>query len=298
MITILGSINVDFTGKVERFPLPGQTVSGSVLDQSPGGKGANQALAAARAGASVRLVGAVGPDTSAQTALTLLREAGVDLSGVSTSGDHTGTALILVNRDGENQISVFPGANADVGLSHAEKAIGASSPGDFMLLQQEIPMATCRLALELARQKGLVTIFNPAPFTGESVTLARTADYVIANEGEFEQLLPGAHSLGSRLDRWAAEMDNTLIVTLGSKGAVLQSRAERSEFKAPRVQVVSTVGAGDTFCGYFAASLDRGQSPVEAVEHAIRAASMACQADGAQSAMPWVSDIKPLGATF
>lgn len=296
MITVLGSINVDFTGKVAEFPAPGQTITGSELEQSSGGKGANQALAGARAGAMVRLVGAVGPDASAEAALTLLDKAGVDLSHVSVGTAHTGTALILVNRSGENQISVFAGANAEVGPLHAQMAVDGSSPGSLLLLQQEIPMATCRLGLELARQKGLITIFNPAPFTDDSAALARDADYVIANEGEFEQLLPGVGSLGARLERWATEMDNVLVVTLGSKGAVLQSKEGRVDFEAPNVQVVSTVGAGDTFCGYFAAALDSGRSPAEAVAHAIIAASAACRADGAQSAMPWASDLKALGA--
>ncbi|TIU66981.1 MAG: ribokinase, partial [Mesorhizobium sp.] len=173
----------------------GETVRGSGFTTAPGGKGANQALAAARAGAKVHMVGAVGKDNFAAEALALLREGKIDLSGVGETFASTGTALIMVADDGENVIAVVPGANDSVVTGDLSKAF--MKKGDVVLLQQEIPLQTVDAALDAARAAGAVTVLNTAPFRGEAAALLGKADYVVANETEFD-LYGEALSLSGR----------------------------------------------------------------------------------------------------
>jgi ribokinase len=180
LVTIIGSINLDLIATVDRLPEPGETVSGDGFVTAPGGKGANQALAAARAGAPVRMIGAVGRDAFAPQALALLKEGGVDLSGVAETDRPTGVALILVDGEGENVIAVTAGANAAV---TPELVAGVSlGRGEHVLLQGEIPAASVRAALEAARAARAVTLLNTAPFKPETAALVPLADVVVANE--------------------------------------------------------------------------------------------------------------------
>jgi ribokinase len=185
VITVIGSINLDLIAGVRRLPAPGETVTGSGFRTSPGGKGANQALAAVRAGARVRLIGAVGRDAFAAEALTFLKREGIDLSGVRETELRTGTALILVDREGENMIAVAAGANSAV-TPDALRGLSLSA-GDHVLLQQEIPLETVAAALEAAREAGAVSLLNVAPFREEAAGILELADYLIANEIEFDR---------------------------------------------------------------------------------------------------------------
>ncbi|MDP3899023.1 MAG: PfkB family carbohydrate kinase, partial [Mesorhizobium sp.] len=170
MITVIGSINLDLIAAVERLPAPGETVPGSRFQTAAGGKGANQALAARRAGSAVRMVGAVGRDAFAPQALELLTDGGVELSLVAESSEPTGTALILVDANGENMIAVVPGANGTV--DRARLAELSFVAGDHVLLQQEIPLDTVDAALTAVREAGGISILNIAPFRAESVGFA------------------------------------------------------------------------------------------------------------------------------
>lgn len=287
MVIVLGSTNLDQIGTVSRLPQPGETVSGRDFSMAPGGKGANQALAARRAGAAVAHHSAVGNDAFAGLALELLKQDGVDLSGVATADTHTGIAMILVDTEGENVIAVLPGANATVGAAQVERALAGRGPGDILMLQQEIPMETNRLALEQARRQGVTTILNIAPFVPETATLAHLASILIANESEFALL---AGDFGDRLEhtmaRLAAERGQTIIVTLGADGARIASDDKLISVPSWPVEVIDTVGAGDTFCGYLAASLEAGADLESSARRAAKAASIACTLPGAQPAIP------------
>lgn len=293
MITVIGSINLDLVATVAILPKPGETVPGDGFRTTPGGKGANQALAARRAGAEVHLVGAVGDDAFAEEALECLREGRVDLSGVRESHATTGTATILVGGDGENMIAVVPGANGtlvpgDVKNVHLEK-------GGHLLLQHEIPMRTVEAALKEAKAVGAISILNTAPFREEAAGFLRLADYVVANEYEFDSYarLSGIEG-GDReaaMRRMADETGSTIIVTLGAEGVVAAVQGGMLRAKGLKIEPVDTVGAGDTFCGYLAAALSDGLKLEDALRRAAVAGSLACLKPGAQSSIPHAKDV-------
>ncbi|TIM28289.1 MAG: ribokinase [Mesorhizobium sp.] len=294
MIIVVGSINLDLIANVDRLPAPGETVRGSGFSTAPGGKGANQALAAARAGAKVRMVGAVGKDNFANEALALLRDGKIDLSGVGETFASTGTALIMVADDGENIIAVVPGANDSVVTGDLSKAF--MKKGDVVLLQQEIPLQTVDAALDAARAAGAVTVLNTAPFRAEAAALLGKADYVVANETEFdlygEALSLSGRDRPARMRDFAGTTGRTIVVTLGGDGVLAATPADLLMVPALNVTPVDTVGAGDTFCGYFAAGLSSGLPLDQALARAAAAASLACLKPGAQPAIPLAKDVE------
>ncbi|WP_323015473.1 ribokinase [Devosia sp.] len=297
MITVFGSTNLDQVGTVSRLPKPGETVSGGTFSMAAGGKGANQALAARRAGAQVRHISAVGNDPFAELALELLRRDGVDLSGLRVVDRPTGIAMIFVDEDGENVIAVLPGANGTVSPEDAEAQLGTAR-GGVLLTQQEIPQAATERALELARRQGMISILNTAPFLDSTAALAPKADILIANETEFELLSGrGLAELDPAMADWARRHGQTVIVTLGKDGARAVTRqGEAISVAALPVKPVDTVGAGDTFCGYLAAGLDAGLGLEAAMRRAAVAGSLACLNPGAQPAIPLAEAVdKALG---
>ena len=295
MITVFGSINMDLIASTERLPKPGETVAGTGFSTAAGGKGANQALAARRAGADVRMAGAVGTDTFAEAAVALLRDAGTDLSAVATVDGPTGTALILVGGDGENMIAVVPGANGEMTAAHASDAVAVMQASDILMLQLEIPVAAVEQALASARAKGVTTIINIAPLVPDAARLGLLADIVIANETEFERLAGQAdmspEARETAMQRIHAETGRTLIVTLGAEGVVAIRDGAFFRSRGLKVEPVDTVGAGDTFCGYFAASLDRGLAFDAALRRAAAAGSLACLKAGAQPSIPLSAEV-------
>lgn len=293
MITVIGSINLDLIATVGRLPGPGETVPGGDFKSAPGGKGANQALAAARAGAKVRMVGAVGKDAFASEAVAFIKDGGVDLSGVAEMHAATGIALILVGGDGENMIAVVPGANGTVVPGDLAKA--QLQKGDVVLLQHEIPLPTVDAALDAARKAGAITMLNTAPFRAEAASFVGKANYVVANESEFD-LYAGALELptGERSERmleFARRTGATVIVTLGDDGVVAASGDRLVQAAALKIKPIDTVGAGDTFCGYLAAALDAGLDLEQALRRAAVAGSLACLKPGAQPAIPIAADV-------
>ncbi|RWK60287.1 ribokinase [Mesorhizobium sp.] len=293
MIIVIGSINLDLIANVDRLPAPGETVRGSGFTTAPGGKGANQALAAARAGAKVRMVGAVGKDNFATEALALLRDGKIDLSGVGETFASTGTALIMVADDGENVIAVVPGANDSVVTGDLSKAFLKN--GDVVLLQQEIPLQTVDAALDAARAAGAVSVLNTAPFRGEAAAFLGKADYVVANETEFdlygEALSLSGRDRPARMRDYAGKTGRTIVVTLGGDGVLAATPADLLMVPALKITPVDTVGAGDTFCGYFAAGLSSGLPLDQALARAAAAGSLACLKPGAQPAIPLAKDV-------
>ncbi len=296
MITVFGSINMDLVATTPRLPKPGETVPGTGFATAAGGKGANQALAARRAGASVRMVGAVGRDEFADPALDLLDKAGTDLSGVARVEGPTGTALILVGGDGENMIAVVPAANGTVGTEQAEKAVSDSAAGDILMLQLEVPPASVKAALLSAKARGVRTVLNTAPLIAETEELARLADIVVANETEFERLVGQEGLAADQREQILLDMHGktgqTLIVTLGADGVIAAEGGTLHRTKGLKIVPVDTVGAGDTFCGYLAASLDAGLAFGDALRRAAVAGSLACLKPGAQPAIPLAAEVE------
>lgn len=293
MITVIGSINLDLIATVERLPSPGETVPGDSFKTAPGGKGANQALAAARAGASVRMIGSVGSDAFAGEATALLAEGGVELSGVHGSDQPTGVALILVGGDGENVIAVVPGANGTVTPEAVARA--AIAREEHVVLQHEVPLDTVEAALDAARATGAVSLLNTAPFRREASRLLAKADYVIANETEFDLYaatlaLGGADRL-AQMRAFAEKTGRTVVVTLGSEGVIAATPDAMLKVGALKVTPIDTVGAGDTFCGYLAAGLSAGLPLEQALRRAAAAGSLACLKPGAQPAIPTAKEV-------
>ncbi|MCY6382773.1 ribokinase [Hoeflea prorocentri] len=295
MITVLGSINMDLIATVDRLPRPGETVIGSTFATAAGGKGANQALAAQRAGSKTRMTGAVGDDQFAKASLGLLAQAGVDLTMVQTTDGPTGTAVILVEHDGENSIAVVPGANGHVSAADAQSALGDMDKGDYLLLQLEVPAEAVSTALAAAREQGVVSVLNIAPLTDDAVELATLADIVIANETEFERLAGRTDIEPALRETLLADLHaasgQTLIVTLGADGVIAAHDGALIRTQGLVIDPVDTVGAGDTFCGYLAAALDGGDDFETALKKAAAAGSLACLKHGAQPAIPFKQDV-------
>ncbi|WP_439495479.1 ribokinase [Bosea sp. (in: a-proteobacteria)] len=296
MITVFGSLNVDLVTAVERLPGAGETVIGPAYALHPGGKGANQALAARRAGAEVALIGAVGRDAFAEIALSLLAADGVDLAGVARVDAPTGAAFIAVDAAGANQIVVAAGANA---LASAQ-ALSAMALGkrDVLLLQREVPEAECIAAARLVRKAGGRVILNLAPAGVPAAELLDNLDILIVNEHEaavlagalgWGELVPDA--LAQRVD---AERGVACIVTLGADGVVGWHGGVRRRLEAPEVEVVDTVAAGDSFVGAFAAALDAGYGFSSALQRGLAAGSLACTVVGAQPSVPRRAEIEAL----
>ena len=293
MITVIGSANLDLIATVERLPRPGETVPGDGFSTAPGGKGANQALAARRAGADVRMVGAVGQDAFADQALALLQEGGVDLSRMRRAETATGIAVILVEAAGENVIAIVPGGNGTV--SPSDVAAARLSAGDFLMMQLEIPLDAVEAALAAARRAGVPSMLNTAPFRAEAGKLLAQADYVVANETEFDLY---ADALGLAGDDREAKMRDfcirtgrIVVVTLGAEGVMATTPDGFVRAQGLTITPIDTVGAGDTFCGYLAASLEQGLALEEALRRAAVAGSLACLKPGAQPAIPFAAEI-------
>lgn len=296
MIIVVGSISLDQIGVVSRFPRPGETVAGHSFSTAPGGKGANQALAARRAGAQVRLIGAVGSDLAAQSSLALLHADGVDLTSVRVVPGHTGIAMVSVDAGGENLISVFAGANGSMSAADTDQALAEAGPTDIILLQQEIPQAASIRALHLAKDRGARAILNTAPFLDSTAKLAPLADILVSNESEFCLLARcDPAELESAMTSWHVRSAQTIIVTVGARGAVALSAGRRHHATAEPIVATDTVGAGDTFSGYLAAGLEQGLDMPTAMQRAVRAASIACTRRGAQQAIPYAAEVDAAG---
>ncbi len=298
MITVFGSINLDLVVAVPRLPTAGETVSGRDHQTFPGGKGANQALAARRAGADVRFIGAVGQDSFAELALLNLREAGVDLSGVRTMAGSTGLALIGIDPAGENQIIVASGTNARVEASWLKGGFG---PGQTLLVQGEVPLVEVTEGARLARDAAGTVIWNPAPVPeGDLRACLDFAGTVVVNVSEAAEI-GGRLGIAGDTETFAlklAEGGRNVIVTLGADGVLARTPNARYRFASPAVNAVDTTGAGDAFCGALAAALDRKTSFERALKEGAAAGALACTVTGAQSSAPHLEDIARLADTI
>lgn len=299
MIVVCGSINLDLVARVPRFVQPGETLAGEGFATHPGGKGANQAVAAARAGAAVKLVGAVGRDAFAGPALELARAAGIDISRVRALPQPTGIALIEVTAGGENAIVVVAGANGEV--------VAADVPDEWLdaatvvVLQNEIPAAANAGLAARARARGARVVYNAAPARDSDGEMRGLASVLVVNETEMRAMattvaLPA--EAGAFAAEWARRSGGVAIVTLGGEGVVAAEPGASYRFRAPAVSIVDTTGAGDAFVGALAAALDAGSTLRDALPRAVAAGSLACTSHGAQPSLPDAAAIAALAATL
>ena len=294
-LCVVGSINADLTVNVGRHPTPGETLMGSGGGITAGGKGANQAVAAAKLGTSVVLVGAVGADANAEPAIALLRDAGVDLAHVEDVDDVTGLAVITVAAGGENTVLVVPGANALVGAELVQRHAAAIEAAELVLLQGEIPADGFARAVELARGRVVV---NLAPVVDVPREALLRADPLMANEHEagliLQQLgLDGAGTPEELARRLLDAGFASVVLTLGSAGALVASGGELTHIESPNVDAVDTVGAGDAFAGAFCHRLLAGDSMVDAARFACRVGAFSVTRPGAQPSYPSAADTLP-----
>jgi ribokinase len=303
-VTVLGSLNMDISVTVPRLPEPGATVLGSAARFTPGGKGANQAVAAARLGAAVRMAGCVGDDDFGRRLLAALREEKIDASRVRTvPGTPTGLAMISVDAAGENLITVAPGANHEVGA--AEVAAAAGSPADVLVICAEIPVPAIKSALAWASGAEARCVLNLAPAPPEAAAIVAGVgeglDWLVVNETEAGAILnrrvDGLAEASQVAAALVAEGVKHAVVTAGAHGAALAASPGRDTaatvetVEAFRVDAVDTVGAGDAFVGALAVALAAGLPAAEAVRAAAAAGAAAATRPGAQAGMPRPADI-------
>jgi len=308
-VVVVGSVNVDLVVRGERLPAPGETISGGTFERHHGGKGGNQAVAAARLGRPTLLIGAVGDDELGEEARAAVRAEGVDASGLATiNATATGVALILVDASGENLISVASGANALLGVASVTEALErlGSLADDVVLVSREIPAVAVAAALRVARMAGARTVLNPAPASGLPLTELGLADLITPNLGELAALAAALGLESARRDvrvepeRIArtliesAHVREAVIVTLRERGALLMSAGGGPAVAIPGIEVaaVDGTGAGDTFNGALAAGLAEGRALVESVRRAVIAAGVSTMVPGAREGMPRAAELE------
>jgi ribokinase len=289
-IVILGSLNMDLVIQAPRHPQPGETLTGGPFSTIPGGKGANQAVAAARMGGRVSMIGSVGADPFGDQLVTNLRVAGVNASRVSRSDAATGVALITVSASGENTIVISPGANGTLSPEVVSANEDIIAGADALLLQLEVPLPAVYKATEIARRHGVPVILNPAPAQPLPAGLLRDVTYLVPNEHE-ATLLTGDPVETQEDAIWAAAHLRAqgvaqVVLTLGSRGALVSLPEGAMSVPSFRVVAVDSTAAGDAFLGAFAVALTEGQSPLEAVRWGCAAGALACTVLGAQPSLP------------
>ena len=286
-VVVAGSINMDIVAKASRIPRPGETVLGTALNYYPGGKGANQAVASRRAGASVAMIGRVGEDAFGEVLTSNLAAEGVDVDHVSKGTGASGVALIVVDEAGENSIVVTPGANAHVSIDTSPDAL---PDADVAVAQLEIPVPTVADFLRRCRARGMRTVLNTAPAVPDAQACFDLVDVLILNETELNAYVQTDTSDVSAMAEAARSLqrsgDQAIVVTLGARGAFAVYGESLIEAPGLTVDAVDTTGAGDCFVGWVAAGLARGRSLEAALSDANRAASLCVQSPGAAPSMP------------
>ncbi len=296
-ICVVGSINMDLVATVERFPKPGETIIGKEFGTFPGGKGANQAVAAGRLYPSVAMVGKVGDDVFGEQQLKNLKQNGVDTRGVKAqTGISSGIAVIEVDKSGENDIIVVPGANHLVDREFIDSQISWMLEFDVFLFQLEIPLDTAFYAIQKLKEHGKMVIFDPAPAGTLPEKMYSSIDYITPNETEL-QILTGTEVFDeTQLNRAALKLLSqgvkTVILKIGKKGAYLIREDQSTYVPGFKVATVDTTAAGDTFNGAFAVALAQGLPPEECVSFANAAAALSTTGKGAQVAMPQMQQVQ------
>lgn len=300
-VLVVGSLNMDLRIRTPRLPAPGETLTGSGFDTDGGGKGANQAVAAARQGARVAMLGAVGQDAHGAALLAALQADGIDTHAVERiAGTPSGTAAILLMPDGENSIVVIPGANHALTPERVRAQAARLRQARVVVAQLECPLDAVTEALAIAREAGAVTVLNAAPVQPLGDALLGQLDWLVVNEIEAAALagmpVPGPAEARAVAEQLRRRGPRQVLVTLGAEGLVLAGPEGTLALPAPRVQAADTTGAGDTVVGALAAALAAGRPLREALTRAQAAAALAVTRLGTQSAMPTAAEVDRLVA--
>ncbi|MBV6289329.1 ribokinase [Pseudomonas aegrilactucae] len=299
-VVVVGSLNMDLVTRAQRLPVAGETLAGESFGTVPGGKGANQAVAAARLGAQVAMIGCVGQDAYGDQLRQALLDEGIDCQGVDTAADvSSGVALIVVDASSQNAIVIVAGGNGQLLPASVQRFDALLQAAEVIICQLEVPQATVAYTLARARALGKTVILNPAPATGPlPADWFAAIDYLIPNESEASALtglpvsdLPSARAAATQLLAMGA---GKVIVTLGAQGALFADAQGFQHFAAPVVQPVDTTAAGDTFVGGFAAALAQGKAQAEAIAFGQQAAALSVTRAGAQPSIPHLNELQGL----
>ena len=295
-VVVVGSANTDFVVQVPEIPVKGETVLGGKFVTARGGKGANQAVAAARLGGEVTFVARLGRDSLGQEAAEAYAQEGIDVSCIAWDEvEPSGVALIIVSRSGDNIIAVAPGANARLSPEDVLRAENAIATADCLLLQLEIPLATVQTAVDLAKRRGVRVVLNPAPAARLPQELLRKVDILTPNETEARAL--AGESDGASVDHLAAQLmersgARKLVITLGARGALVLSDGKAVHVPAFPIQPVDSTASGDAFNGALAVALGRGQNLAAAVRFASAAGALTATRFGAQPSLPTLHEVE------
>ncbi len=294
-ILIIGSSNTDMTVLADRLPVPGETVLGGKFLMGPGGKGANQAVAAQRLGGNVSFVCKLGKDIFGESAIKHYKNEGIDTNDILLSNKPSGVALITVDTHAENCIVVASGANADVTVDDIESCRSKIESASILLLQLEIPVEAVFKAVKIAYKAGVYVVLNPAPACKLPDDIYKYLSLIIPNQTEIEQMT----GISAKDEAGAAKAVEVLknkgvkdvIVTMGSKGSMVYNNGETTFVPAHKVEAVDTTAAGDTYCGALCVALSEGKDIVEAAKFATTASALTVQKRGAQDSIPYRKDI-------
>jgi len=304
-VLIIGSSNMDLNIYSERLPNPGETVTGGIFKQFLGGKGANQAVASVRSGANTTFIAKIGKDGFGNQMIARFSDEGIDTTHIiRDSQEASGVAFILIDENGENMISVAPGANARLSKMDLEKVSDVIKNAGVIVVQMEIPIETIEAIYNIASQGNAIKILNPAPLKPFPTNMLKNIDIIIPNEGELYRLHSllnlkeitgeGRGKIINASRNIAALGLKTIITTLGSKGCLIYEKEHDQALNVPafKVKAVDTVGAGDCFNGVLASKLFQGETLINAVKYATAAASIAVTRKGAQESMPYEEEIE------
>lgn len=297
-VVVVGSLNVDLVVGLERMPAPGETVMGQTLERHAGGKGLNQAVAAARIGARVSMIGAVGSDDAGTWLRSIVEAEGIEAAAIVTAEGPSGTALIEVDSNGMNRIVVIPGANAALTADHVAASIESMEDVAVVLTQGEVPLDAITAAMAAGRARGARTILNPAPVRDYPESLLALVDFIVPNEHEAAHLtgLPTASLVDANeaAEHFTSKGVPHAIITRGARGAVWMSPSGSGSVAAYRVSPVDTVAAGDAFCGGLAAALAAGETLAESLRWASAAGALATTIAGAVPSLPSRAEVERL----
>jgi len=296
-IVVVGSCNTDMVVKSNRIPVPGETILGGNFMMNPGGKGANQAVAVARMGANITFISKTGNDLFGRQSVEMYSEENINTDFIFSDPNlPSGVALIMVDNNGENCIVVASGANASLSTQDIDKAKDVIESADILLMQLEIPIETVEYAAKMAYRKGIKVILNPAPAAFLSNELMSYLYAIIPNNSEAE-LLSGIKVADWETAKQAADIIgakgvDVVVITLGSKGALIKDGELYYEVPVEKIDAIDTTAAGDTFCGAFCVGLSEGLSVEDAVRIANKAAGITVTREGAQAAIPYRKEIQ------
>jgi ribokinase len=298
-IIVVGSCNTDMVIKADRLPIPGETILGGTFFMNPGGKGANQAVAAARMGGNVTLISKTGNDVFGKQSVMLYATENIKTDFIYSDPKHpSGVALITVDSNGENCIVVASGANAYLNPSDIDKATAEIESSDLVLMQLEIPIETVEYVAGMANRNGIKVILNPAPARTLSDNLLKQLYIIIPNKSEAEILsgikVSDIESAKQAADIISAKGVDIVVITLGSQGALIKEHNEFLFVEAVKVDALDTTAAGDTFCGAVCVGLSEGRSVLDSVKLAARAAAITVTRMGAQASIPYRSELSSL----